>query len=81
MAMVNAQARAQDLASKLAHDNALLRETLDNMIQGVLMFGPDRKIVVCNRRYLQMYDLSGDIVRAGCSLKELLEYRKAEGGL
>jgi diguanylate cyclase (GGDEF)-like protein len=51
------------------------------MIQGVLMFDSDRQIVVCNRRYLQMYGLSGDIVRPGCSLRDLLEHRKASGSL
>ena len=77
--------RARDLCAglfaELERNNALLRETLDNMIQGVLMFGADRKIIVCNRRYLQMYNLSGAIVRPGCSLRELLEYRKVSGSL
>jgi diguanylate cyclase (GGDEF)-like protein len=67
--------------AELERDNVLLRGTLDNMIQGVLMFGADRKIIVCNRRYLQMYDLSEAIVRPGCSLRELLEYRKVSGSL
>jgi diguanylate cyclase (GGDEF)-like protein len=81
----NSTERAKELCAELfgqlESDNALLRETLDNMTQGVLMFDADRKIVVSNRRYLQMYGLSGDIVRPGCSLRELLEYRKASGSL
>ena len=58
-----AQVLCAELFGQLERDNALLRETLDNMTQGVLMFGPDRRIVVSNRRYLQMYGLSGEIVR------------------
>ena len=73
--------RGRDLFAELERDNALLRETLDNMIQGVLMFDADRKITVCNRRYVQMYNLSEAIVRPGCSLRELLEYRKVSGSL
>ncbi len=65
----------------LETENRYLRNTLDNMVQGVLMFDADRKIVVCNRRYLEMYELSEEIVRPGCSLRELLEYRKASGSL
>jgi diguanylate cyclase (GGDEF)-like protein len=65
----------------LDQENRCLRETLDNMTQGVLMFDADRRIVVCNQRYLQMYDLSGDVVCPGCSLRDLLEYRKASGSL
>jgi diguanylate cyclase (GGDEF)-like protein len=71
---------AQSLALFKA-ENRCLRETLDNMIQGVLMFDADRKIVVCNRSYLEMYELSAEVVRPGCSLRELLEYRKASGSL
>jgi diguanylate cyclase (GGDEF)-like protein len=77
--------RARELCAglfdQLERDNALLRETLDNMTQGVLMFDANRTIVVSNRRYLEMYELSGDIVRPGCTLRELLEYRKASGSL
>ena len=65
----------------LEAENRCLRETLDNMIQGVLMFDADRRIVVSNSRYLELYGLSGDVVRPGCSLRELLEYRKLSGSL
>ena len=51
------------------------------MIQGVLRFDADRQLVVCNRRYLEMYGLPGEIVRPGCSLRDLLECRKATGSL
>ena len=51
------------------------------MIQGVLMFGADRRIVVCNRRYLDMYWLSADVIRPGCTLRTLLECRKKSGSL
>ena len=48
----NATERAQDLCAELftqlERDNALLRETLDNMTQGVVMFGPDATLVVSN---------------------------------
>jgi diguanylate cyclase (GGDEF)-like protein len=66
---------------RLEQDNTLLRETLDNLTQGVLMFGADRKIIVSNRRYLQMYGLPREVVRPGCTLRELLEYRKTSGSL
>jgi diguanylate cyclase (GGDEF)-like protein/PAS domain S-box-containing protein len=74
-------ARSAKSPALLDTENSCLRQTLDNMIQGVLMFDSDRTIVVRNRRYLQMYGLSGDIVRPGCSLRELLEHRKASGSL
>ena len=70
-------ATLQDLEA----ENGCLRDTLDNMIQGVLMFDDDRRIVVCNRRYLDMYWLPANIVRPGCTLRTLLECRKKSGSL
>ena len=48
------------------------------MTQGLCMFDAQEKLVVCNERYLKMYDLPADIVKPGCSLAEIL--RAAQGG-
>jgi len=77
----HAQNLCAELFMRIERDNTLLRATLDNMTQGVLMFDEERTLVVCNRRYLQMYGLSGDAVGPGCSLREVLEHRKASGSL
>jgi diguanylate cyclase (GGDEF)-like protein len=61
------------------HDNALLRETLDNMTQGVVMFGADATLVVSNDRYIEMYGLSKDVIKPGCTLRQLLEHRGEVG--
>jgi diguanylate cyclase (GGDEF)-like protein len=74
-------ARSDESPALLDQENRFLRQTLDNMIQGVLMFDADRKIVICNRPYVQMYRLSEDVVRPGCSLRQLLDCRKASGSL
>src|SRR5262245_41077352 len=37
------------------------------------------RITLLNRRYLEMYKLSPEIVKPGCSLKRLIEYRKETG--
>ena len=39
------------------------------------MFDADQRVVVCNSRYLEMYDLSRDIVKPGCTLRALLQHR------
>ncbi|MEP7349065.1 MAG: EAL domain-containing protein [Sphingorhabdus sp.] len=65
--------------AELSKDNLLLRETLNNMTHGVLMFDSSARIVVCNDRYLEIYGLSGDIVKPGCTLLDLMKHRKAEG--
>ena len=58
---------------------ALLDTVLNNMSQGVLMFDTDARLVFCNRRYIEMYRLSPEIVVPGCGVRELLSHRKAVG--
>lgn len=54
-----------------------LNTALDNMTQGLLMFDADARLVICNRRYLQMYNLPPEVVKPGCSLLTLLRLRRA----
>jgi diguanylate cyclase (GGDEF)-like protein/PAS domain S-box-containing protein len=65
--------------AKLRAQNLQLDAALNNMLQGLCMFDVHERLVVCNQRYIQMYGLSPDIVKPGCSLRELLEHRKAIG--
>ena len=58
-------------------ERQLLDTVLNNMSQGVLMFDPDARLVFCNRRYVEMYGLSHDVVRPGCTLRDLLDHRMA----
>ena len=57
----------------------LLRTVLDNMPLGVLLFDSDSQLVVCNRRYIEMYGLSQEIAKPGCTLRELIDNRKQVG--
>src|SRR5450759_4183825 len=43
------------------------------------MFDAQGSIVLTNRRYIGMYNLSPEIVRPGCSLQELMQHRKETG--
>jgi len=53
--------------------------TLNYMSQGLCMFDKTRRMVVCNRRYLRMYKLSADVVKPGCTLRQLISHRKETG--
>ena len=57
----------------------LLAEAMNNMPHGVVMFDSQARIVVSNRRYIEMYRLSDAIVTPGCTLRELIEHRKQTG--
>jgi len=56
-----------------------LVDALGYMSQGVCMFDAATRIVVCNAQYLKMYNLSPRVVRPGCTLRQLIEHRKATG--
>uniref|UniRef100_UPI00055996E5 PAS-domain containing protein n=1 Tax=Bradyrhizobium liaoningense TaxID=43992 RepID=UPI00055996E5 len=47
---------------------------LNNMSQGLCMLDSSLRVIVCNRRYLEMYGLSPEIVKPGVSMREIMEY-------
>ena len=49
------------------------------MTQELLLFDASQRLVVCNQRYIEMYGLSEDIVKPGCSFREIIAHRKATG--
>jgi diguanylate cyclase (GGDEF)-like protein len=64
---------------KLETTNRLFDAAIDNMCQGLCMFGPDFRLSVSNRRYAEMYKLDPAAVRPGMSLQEMLAMRIAAG--
>ncbi len=62
-------------ARALQVHNQRMRVALDNMSQGLCMFDGHQRLVVCNRRYAEMYQLPDEIVHSGTTLRALLEYR------
>jgi len=53
-----------------------LTTALDNMSQGLCMFDGRGRITLYNSRYIEMYKLSTEVVRPGCSLQVLMLFRK-----
>ncbi|HET8544767.1 MAG TPA: PAS-domain containing protein [Pseudolabrys sp.] len=60
-------------------DEQLLQTVLNNMSQGVLMFDRETRLIFCNQRYIELYDLSPEVVKSGCLLRDLLEHRTELG--
>ena len=65
--------------TKLARANTTVDAALNNMSQGLAMFDSSQRLVVCNQRYLEMYGLSAEHIKPGCTLLELLKHRIAVG--
>lgn len=69
-------------ADRRVGDKSLLLATaLNNMTQGVVMFDDHERFIICNDRYLEMYGLSRDVVRPGCTLLDIIQHRAATGSL
>ena len=64
---------------RLALEKERLDTAINNMTQGLLLYDSDARIVLCNQRYLEMYDLSADVIKPGCHFRDLIEYRKETG--
>lgn len=73
----NRQLKEQE--ESLRFQKELFETALNNMSQGLCMFDSDTRLVVCNERYLQMYNLPHDLVVPGVSLLEILRHRVQRG--
>lgn len=62
-------------------DGALQSMVLNNMTQGVVLFDAQERVLVVNDRYVEMYGLSPDVVKPGCTLMELIRNRITTGSL
>jgi diguanylate cyclase (GGDEF)-like protein/PAS domain S-box-containing protein len=76
----------RSLEGVVAKRTAELREreqeldaAIENMPHGLIMFDATGTMVVCNQRYIEMYRLSPEIIRPGCTLRELLDHRARNG--
>ncbi|MBR0931381.1 MULTISPECIES: bifunctional diguanylate cyclase/phosphodiesterase [Bradyrhizobium] len=64
---------------RLTLEKQRLDRAVNNMTQGLLLFDAERRLVVCNQRYIEMYGLSAEIVKPGCSFHDIIAHRKATG--
>jgi diguanylate cyclase (GGDEF)-like protein len=69
------RAREADLQAQ----NMRFDIAVNNMTQGLLLYDSLGRLIVCNRRYLEMYGLSPDVVKPGLGFRDLIAYRKETG--
>jgi signal transduction histidine kinase len=67
------------ISQQLHARNMQFDMALTNMIQGLCMFDKNQKLLVVNRRYLEIYGFSADVVKPGITLRELMEYSVSLG--
>jgi diguanylate cyclase (GGDEF)-like protein len=79
--LIDSEATSAETSRKLQRANVTVDAALNNMSQGLVMFDSSARLIVCNRRYLKLYGVSSEVVRPGCSFREILEQRVAAGSL
>ena len=56
-----------------------LDTALNNMTQGLVLYDASARVILTNRRYLDMYALSTDVVKPGCHFYDLIRHRQETG--
>jgi diguanylate cyclase (GGDEF)-like protein/PAS domain S-box-containing protein len=63
----------------LAAERRQLRTAVDNIPQGLVLYDASARIVVCNQPYLDMFGLSADVAKQGCTMQRLITHRQETG--
>jgi len=59
--------------------NIQLNAAIDNMMQGLCMFGPDNCLQLWNEKYVAMYKIAPEDIRVGITVDEMFAARKKAG--
>ena len=78
--IVNTLIATQGAHRLAAESRTELHITLENMDQGVTVFDADAKLVLWNRRYLEIFEWEPEDIYKGISLKELVETKNVQNG-
>ena len=64
---------------RLSVEKQRLDTAIGHMSQGLLLFDSSERLIVCNGRYIEMYELSREVVKPGCTFRDLIRHRKETG--
>jgi diguanylate cyclase (GGDEF)-like protein/PAS domain S-box-containing protein len=68
---------------KLSQQHRLEKQRLDtavnNIPQGLVVYDNTAHVTVCNHRYIEMFGLSAEVVKPGCTMQDLIYHRKQTG--
>src|SRR5437870_4094505 len=69
----------REAQQRLEAERGRLDTALNNMIQGLATFDASARLVTFNQRYIDMHNLSADVVKPGCHFRDLMQHRKDRG--
>ncbi len=81
---ISARLKMQNELGKQQEENLRIRNlqfdtAINNMSQGLCFFDASHRLIVCNDRYIDMYDLAHDRVGPGTPLAEIVDMRFEAG--
>ncbi len=74
---LNAKLTARE--AELSNQYLISESAMNNMSQGLCMFDADKRLVICNRRFIDLYQLKEEHTRPGTLLTDILAYRVQTG--
>ncbi|WP_245334308.1 PAS-domain containing protein, partial [Bradyrhizobium guangdongense] len=69
----------RQVTNRLSLEKQRLDTAMNTMTQGLLMFDQDERLIVCNRRYVEMYGLSAEVVKPGAHFRDVIRHRRDTG--
>jgi methyl-accepting chemotaxis protein len=79
LAVLGTSAVAAFADGRVREQNLRLQAAFNNMAHGLCMFDAGGRLLICNEPFMQMYNLSPDVVRPGITLLDYLKHRAATG--
>ncbi len=64
---------------RLAAERRQLSIAVNNIPQGLVLYDASARIIICNQPYVDMFGLSPDVARPGCTMQRLIAHRKETG--
>jgi diguanylate cyclase (GGDEF)-like protein len=71
----------RQMTRRLSIEKERLDVAMNTMTAGLLLFDRDERLIVCNRRYIEMYKLSTDVVKPGANFRDVIQHRYDTGSL
>jgi diguanylate cyclase (GGDEF)-like protein len=73
------QQQVEGSQQQLQRQKLMLDTAINNMGEGLCMFDAEKRLVVCNDRYAQMYRLPPQLLKVGTSHREIIKHRITSG--
>lgn len=74
-----------DITDKVQAENAIrkqdeqLNAALENISQGLCMFDAAKRLIICNKKYAEIYEISEELTKPGTPFLSILEHTASRG--